>query len=73
VCGLPATVSDCVAVADCPCGRLRLARLTPQDRETLGQRLRDLRATQTEAWITTRDAPVMGALVIRTVRPDSPR
>ena len=88
MCGLPATVSDWrphvdwVAVADCPCGGYfvwtplldegRLARLTPEDREILGQRLRHFRTTQTEAWITTRDSTVMGALIIRTVRPDSP-
>jgi hypothetical protein len=51
----------------------RLARLTPEDRDTLKAHLRDLRATGLEAWLTTRDRTVMGALLIRTERPDRPR
>jgi hypothetical protein len=90
VCEGPATLTDWrprldwMAVEDCPCGGFfvwtplldegRLARLAPEDREILSQRLRHLRATQTtEAWLTTRDGTVMGALLIRTVRPDGPR
>ena len=29
-------------------------------------------ATESEAWLATRDGTVMGALIIRTVRPDGP-
>ena len=47
-------------------------RLAIEDREILGQRLRHLRATESEAWLATRDGTVMGALIIRTVRPDGP-
>jgi non-ribosomal peptide synthetase component F len=51
----------------------RLGRMTQEDRDTLKQRLRDLRAAGVEAWLTTRDQTVMGALLIRTERPDRPR
>ena len=40
----------------------RLTRLTPEDRETLSQRIRHLHGTKSEAWITTRDGTVMGAM-----------
>ena len=74
---------DWMTVEDCPClgffvwtpllDEGRLARLMREDRESLSQRIQDLRATQTEAWLTTRDGTVMGALIIRPVRPDRPR
>src|SRR5262249_11289190 len=66
VCGGPGTLTDWrshvdwMAVEECPCGGFfiwtplldegRLARLTPEDRDTLSQRLRHLRAIQSEAW-----------------------
>jgi hypothetical protein len=89
VCGGPATLTDrpphidWTTVEDCPCDGFsvwtplldedRLARLTPEDRGTLSQRLRHLRATESEAWLTTRDGTVMGALLIRSGRPDQSR
>ena len=88
VCGESATLTDWrphvnwMTVEDCPCRGFfvwtplldegRLSRLTPEDREILSQRLRHLRATESEAWITARDGTVLGALIIRTVRPDGP-
>ena len=50
----------------------RLDRLTPEDRETLSQRIRHLHGTESEAWLAPRDGTVMGALILRTVRPDGP-
>jgi hypothetical protein len=38
----------------------RLARLMPEDRETLSQRLRHLHGSESEAWLATRDGTVMG-------------
>jgi len=89
VCGGPATLTDWrpqvdwTAIEDCPClgffvwtpllDEGRLARLMREDRESLSQRIQDLRATQTEAWLTTRDGTVMGAMIIRSERPDRPR
>jgi hypothetical protein len=89
VCGGPATLTDWrprldwMAVEDCPCRGFfawtplldegRLTRLTREDRAILSQRVRHHRATESEAWLTTRDGTVMGALIIRTVRPDGPR
>jgi hypothetical protein len=71
---------DWMTVEECPCRGFfiwtpllddgRLARLTPEDRETLSERLRHLRATESEAWLVTRDGTVMGALTIRAERPD---
>ena len=88
VCRGPATLTDWrphlnwMTVEDCTCDGFfiwtpllddgRLDRLTSEDREILGQRLRHLRATESEAWLATRDGTVMGALIIRTVRPDGP-
>ena len=73
---------DWMTVEDCPCRGFfvwtplldvgRLDRLTLEDRKILSQRLRHLRATESEAWITTRDGTSMGALIIRTERPDRP-
>ena len=72
-----------MAVEDCPCRGFfvwtplldegPLDRLTSEDRDILRQRLRHLRATESEAWITTRDGTVMGAMIIRSERPDRPR
>ena len=72
-----------MAFEDCPCRGFfvwtplldegPLARLTPEDREILRQRLRHLRATESQAWITTRNGTRMGALIIRTERPDQSR
>ena len=49
-----------MTVKDCPCDGFfvwtlllddgRLARLTPEDRETLSQRIRQLHGTESEAW-----------------------
>jgi hypothetical protein len=71
-----------MTVEDCPCDGFsvwtplldegRLTRLMAEDRETLSQRLRHLHGSESEAWLTTRDGTVMGALIIRTVRPDRP-
>ena len=88
VCAGPATLFDWrphldwMTVEDCPCDGFfvwtpllddgRLGRLTPEDRETLSQRIRHLHGTESEAWLATRDGTVMGALIIRTVRPDGP-
>lgn len=89
VCVGPATLTDWrphlkwMTVEDCPCDGFfvwtplldegRLARLMPEDRGTLSQRLRHFHGTESEAWLATRDGTVMGALIIRTVRPDGPR
>jgi hypothetical protein len=89
VCGGPATLTDWrprldwMAVEECRCRGFfvwtsllaegRLDRLTPKDRTVLSQGIQHLRATQSEAWLTTRDGTVMGALIIRPVRPDRPR
>ena len=61
---------DWMAVEDCPCRGFvvwtllldegRLARLVPEGREILSQRLEHLRATGSEAWIETRDGTSMG-------------
>ena len=88
VCRGSATLTDWrpalewMSVEDCRCRgffvwtRLlddgRLARLTPEDRATLSERIRTLRATG-EAWLSTRDRTVMGALILREDRPDRPR
>jgi hypothetical protein len=71
-----------MSVEDCPCLGFfvwtsllddgRLVRLTPEDREILSHRVRHIRATQTEAWLTTRDGTLMGALIIRSERPRLP-
>jgi len=64
------------SASDCGTSRLdegRLTRLTREDREILSQRVRQLHGTKSEAWLATRDGTVMGALIIRTVRPDGPR
>ena len=89
VCGEPATLTDWrphldwMTVEDCACNGFfvwtplfdegRLGRLTPEDREILSQRIRHLHGSESEAWLTTRDATVMGALILRTERPDRPR
>jgi hypothetical protein len=89
VCAGPATLTDWrphldwMTVEDCPClgffvwtpllDEGRLARLTPEDREILSQRVRHLRATRTDAWLTTRDGTVMGAMIIRSERPAQSR
>ena len=89
VCAGPATLTDLrphlnwMIIEDCPCNGFfvwtplldegRLGRLTPEDRETLSERIRNLHGTESEAWLATRDGTVMGALLIRTVRPDGPR
>ena len=89
VCAGPATLTDWrpqldwMAVEDCPCRGFfvwtplldegRLARLASEDRDILSHRVRHLRATQTEAWLTTRDGTVMGALIIRSERPNESR
>jgi len=89
VCAGPATLTDWRPNADwmtvegCAClgffvwtsllDANRLARLTREDRETLSQRVQDFRAAQTEAWLTTRDSTVMGALIIRSERPEQSR
>ena len=71
-----------MTVEECPCHGFfvwtpllsegRLDRLALEDREILSQRLQHLRATASEAWLATRNGSVMGALIIRTVRPDGP-
>jgi hypothetical protein len=73
---------DWMTVEDCLCRGFfvwtalldegRLARLTPKDRETLSQRVRHARDSGVEVWLTTRDRTKMGALLIRTGRPDRP-
>jgi hypothetical protein len=89
VCRGAATMTDWrphlnwMTVEDCPCDGFfvwtpllddgRLDRLTQEDRETLSQRIRHLQGTESEAWLATRDGTVMGALILRTVRPDGPR
>jgi hypothetical protein len=89
VCGGPATLTDLrpnfnwLNIEDCPCNGFfvwmplwdegRLRRLTPEDRETLSERIRHLHGTESEAWLATRDGTVRGALILRTVRPDGPR
>jgi len=86
VCGGRATLVDWrphlewPAVDGCPCGGYfvwtplldegRLTWLTPEDRGSLSERLWHLRATQSEAWLSTREGTVMGALIIRSERPD---
>jgi hypothetical protein len=86
VCEELATVTDWrprlnwLVVENCPCigffvwGPLwedgRLTRLTAEDRNTLIGRIRDHRARQSEAWLTTRSGAVTGALIIRDARPD---
>ena len=88
VCRASATLTDWrphanwMTVEDCACEGFfvwtpllddgRLTRLTPEDRETLSQRIRHLHGTKSEAWLATRDGTVLGALIIRTVRPDGP-
>ena len=87
VCGEAATLIDWrpalhwMTVDECPCNGFfvwvplinegRLARLTPEDRDTLSGRIRALRLTG-EAWLTTRDGTAMGALILRDERPDRP-
>jgi len=87
LCGEPATLIDWrpaldwMTVDECPCNGYfvwmplisdgRLARLTPEDRDTLSGRIRALRLTG-EAWLTTRDGTAMGALILRDERPDRP-
>ena len=85
VCGDRAVLTDWrprlhwIAVEDCRCSSFfvwtalvetRLRDLRPEDRTTLSLRISGLRATQSEAWLTTRDGTVMGALIIRSERPD---
>ena len=88
VCTEPATLTDWrphlnwMTIEDCRCNGFfvwtplfdegRLGRLTPEDRETLSQRIRHFHATESEASLATRDGTVMGALILRTVRPDGP-
>ena len=88
VCGGSATLTDWrphlkwMTIEDCPCHGFfvwtpllddgRLDRLTQKDREMLSQRIGHLRATKSEAWLAARDGTVMGALIIRSVRPDGP-
>jgi hypothetical protein len=88
VCARPATLTDWrprldwLTVEECHCRGFfiwtplldegRLVRLTPKDREIVSERIRHLRAAQSEVWLTTRDGTLNGALIIRTVRPDRP-
>jgi hypothetical protein len=88
VCAEPATLTDWrpeldwMTVEDCACNGFfvwtplfdegRLGRLTPEDRETLSQRIRHLHGSGSEAWLATRDGTVMGALILRTERPAGP-
>src|SRR5262245_24666542 len=88
VCREPATLTDWrptidwLAVENCACRGYfvwtplldagRLVRLTAEDREVLSSRLSALRTTRSEAWVTTRDGTVTGALIIRSERPDRP-
>lgn len=67
-----------VAVADCPCaGYFLWAPLLSRrldlgvDRESLSHRIRDLRATGSEAWVSTRHGtPEDPSVVVRDHRPD---
>jgi hypothetical protein len=83
--GMTATVTDWrpglawVAVADCPCAGYflwasllsRLLDLGVEDRESLSHRIRDLRATGSEAWVSTRHGtPEDPSVVVRDHRPD---
>lgn len=84
ICGMPATVTDWrpglawVAVADCPCtGYFLWAPLLSRrldlgvDRESLSHRIRDLRATGSVAWVSTRHGtPEDPSVVVRDHRPD---
>ena len=83
ICGVTATLTDWrpqiewMAVEGCPCGGFllwtsllddgQLARLTAEDRDVLSQRLRQHRATGSEAWLTAGRT-----LIIRDQRPDRP-
>jgi hypothetical protein len=89
VCSGPATLTDWrpqvdwTAIEDCGCNGFfvwtplfdegRLGRLTPEDRETLSQRIRHLHGSESEAWLATRDGTAMGVLIIRSERPDRSR
>ena len=85
ICGLPATVTDLrpsqawVAVDGCPSAGYflwapllsRLLDLGVEDRESLSHRIRDLRATGSEAWVSTRHGtPEDPSVVVRDHRPD---
>jgi hypothetical protein len=86
ICGDPATTTDWqpnldwVVVEGCRCDgffvqgvlRERLFRLTPDEREELGWRIRRFRSMRHEAWVTTLDGSTRGPLVVRTERPDRP-
>ena len=74
----PPSVGGLVAVADCPCagyflGAPLLSRRLGLgvDRESLSHRIRDLRATGSEAWVSTRyGTPEDPSVVVRDHRPD---
>jgi hypothetical protein len=87
VCRESATVTDWrpalnwFAIEHCSCRgffiwgplMVRMPGLTDEDRQTLSQRIRELRARNTEAWISTRDGTPLGpSLVVRDERPDRP-
>src|SRR5262245_1805426 len=88
VCGERATLTDWrsqfewIAVEGCPCRGFfvwtplldagRLLPLSREDRGILSQRIRALRATQSNVWLSTRDGTVLGALTIGDEPPDRP-
>ncbi len=85
VCGQSATVTDWrtsvdwVAIEGCSCRGFfiwagiyggRVASLTEADRLDLSARIRKFRVMGHEAWCTTIDGTVNGAILVRTERPD---
>jgi hypothetical protein len=86
LCGHSATLSprahgpEWTAVEGCPCHGFvvsaplveRLRALSAPRRENLSWRVRALRIAGHEAWLTTLDGTVTGALVVRTARPERP-
>jgi hypothetical protein len=87
VCGEPAFVLDWrpsvpwLAIEGCACDAFfvwtalldsRLPTLSREDLGTLSVRIRSVRKTGTEAWLTTRDGALGGTLIIRDAQPDRP-
>jgi hypothetical protein len=73
--------AEWIAVEDCPCAGFfvwapllteRVRRLAARNRQDLAHRIRAFRAMGHEAWLTTLDGTLTGALVVRTARPSRP-
>jgi hypothetical protein len=69
---------DWVTVEGCPCGgffvwkalvEFRLPHMTNLERQNLTFRVRSLRLKKRQAWVSTADGTVNGALVVESDRP----